>query len=147
MRGYLRKRHGVSSIIANTLLIAIVVATGTVLLFWTNASFDTFKNELGAVMTANSEAAQERVIVEEVWFKENATGKYIVPYIRNYGDINLTIVSIYLNGSMAWNGTIDIASKRVVTEELVVSWVKDRVVWITVSTDRGKTARSSWVTR
>jgi len=147
MKKHLRKRRGISSIIANTLLIGIVVATGTVLLIWANTSFDAFKDDLGEVLTARREAARERVVVEEVWFKENSTGKYVVSYIRNYGDIDVNIVSVYLNGSMAWNGTTGISVGRVVSLELEESWVSGRVLWITASTERGKTVKSSWVVK
>ena len=145
MKKLLNKRRGISSIIANTLLIGIVVAAGTVMLIWANTSFDTFQDNLGEVLTARREAARERYVVEEVWFKENSTGKYVVSYIRNYGEIDVNVVSVYLNGSMAWNGSTSVAAGRVVSLELEESWISGRVLWITASTERENSVKSSWV--
>jgi len=147
MKKLLHKRRGISSIIANTLLIGIVVAAGTVMLIWANTSFDTFQDNLGEVLTARREAARERVVVEEVWFKENITGKYVIYYIRNYGEIDVNLVSLHLNGSMAWNGSTSVNVGSVVSLELEENWVSGRVIWVTILTDRENSVKSSWVVK
>lgn len=85
-------------------------------------------------------ALQERLIIEDVWFKANATGKFICTYSRNTGKIAIKIYSLRVNGVIP----AGLAPKNLTLPTGFRGWVNASYSWavgttykIELLTDRG----------
>src|SRR2546425_10803251 len=90
-----RSRRGISTIMANLTMLAIVVSLSPLLFVWAISSFGAYQGGAGYWFSSRSIANQERVSVENVYFGTSL----INIYVRNVGTIPFTVVSLYLNGS------------------------------------------------
>ncbi len=112
--------RGISSIVANMVLVLIMISAGTLLVAWTEMSIDDVQDDIGSWLTVRSEAVQESLNVEMVYFREDIEGKYILLYIRNYGVIDLNLSAVYVNGALEWAGSestsIQISEKDVISK-------------------------------
>jgi flagellin-like protein len=93
------KKRGVSPVIATLLLIVIAVAAAVLAYIWITGYMGTLQAQAGA------QQVQERIKIEGV---KVDTGGQITIYIRNIGDVAVTIDSVYLldsSGKVLTTGT------------------------------------------
>ena len=78
-----RGRSGVSPVVSDVMMTAVVVICMTILLAWT-VSYVFFN--------PGKEAVRERLAFEDVWFTEMpGYGKVISVYLYNYGPVDITV--------------------------------------------------------
>ena len=90
-----RGRAGVSPVVSDIMMTAIVVISMSILLIWT-ASY--------AFFNPSKDAIRERLVFEDIWFTElPGHGKVISIYIYNYGPIDIAIdyISVEPGGRVA----------------------------------------------
>jgi len=148
-KGPLGHRKGISTIIANLLMVAIVLTLATSLFIWATSSFGVYQGSAGLWFSSRSEAMRERFVVEEVWFTD--AGAKINIYVRNVGDIDITIADIYINRTRVEAGidpslplTLNTGRVIQITVTLSSMWGPGRVSEIVVATSRGSTVRGYW---
>jgi len=151
-KGPLGHRKGISTIIANLLMVAIVLTLATSLFIWASSSFGIYQGSAGLWFSSRSEAMRERFVVEEAWFTD--AGAKINIYVRNVGDIDITIADIYVNRTRVEAAKIDprlprtIPTGQVWVFQITLSypeeWNQGSVSEIVVATSRGNTVRGYW---
>ena len=93
MKKVLKSRRAVSPVFSTILLILIVTIAMSTLFTFVVGYSSGFQQGLGS-------ARLEMIEVEDVWFKPETPGKteFIIISRYNYGELNVTVVSVYMNG-------------------------------------------------
>jgi len=151
-KGPLEHRKGISTVIANLLMVAIVLTLATSLFIWATSSFGIYQSSAGLWFSGRSEAMRERFVVEEVWFTD--AGAKVNIYVRNVGDIDITIADIYVNRTRVEAANIDPRLPRTIpigqvwvfqiTLSYPEEWNPGSVSEVVVATSRGNTMRGYW---
>lgn len=89
---------GVSTVIANMLMIAITLSLGAILVAWAGTSYGAFTGGTQVFFGQRGKALQERFVIENVYFNKSATR--ILVFIRNVGVEEIGIVALYVNGTL-----------------------------------------------
>lgn len=93
-----RRTSAVAPIVSSMLLISITV--GAFALVWGTTTSYLSSQRLGPL-----QQMRERVVIEEVYFFNNATGSYVGVYFRNSGKVELVGQDISFNGSILANSS------------------------------------------
>ena len=88
----MKNRRGVSQIIGSLMILALVAAVGSVILFQGLNQINAFNNELTIHDTERNLALRENVLFEHVWF--DITGKNVTLYLANIGSTETTIATV-----------------------------------------------------
>ncbi len=99
MRRKWRNRLGVSTVIANMLMILITMSLAAILVAWAGTSFGAFSSGSQLFFSQRGQALQERFVIEEVFFNSTGTNHNIMIFVRNVGLIDVVISAIYVNGN------------------------------------------------
>lgn len=148
-----RSRLGISTIMANLLMLIIVVTLSSLLFVWSVSSFTGYQSGAGFWFSSRSNSNQERPSVENVFFGSgaNCPGGYaycVTIYVRNAGTIPVTISSIYLNQTLYTQSYSPILVNGVQQFQFPLigqSWMKGDLQTLTVATSRGTTVQTTWV--
>ena len=97
MRRKWRNRLGVSTVIANMLMILITMSLAAILVAWAGTSFGAFSSGSQLFFAQRGQALQERFVIEIVFF--NKTNNYVYLFVRNVGLVDIKLSSIYVNGN------------------------------------------------
>jgi len=128
-----KDERGVSPIVSALLMIVITVAAFSITYAATNSW--TSAQRSGQLL-----ALQERLVVEDVWFKHNSSNSAICVYARNVGKVELEIYSLKVN---------EVVSTETTPTKLRLSvgfggWMNTTYNWMTgttykieILTDRG----------
>ncbi len=98
MRRKWKNRLGVSTVIANMLMIGITLSLAAILVAWAGNSYGAFSGGSQLFYQQRGQALQENFVIEEVFFNRTAIQQIFV-FVRNVGLININIVAIYVNGT------------------------------------------------
>jgi len=99
MRRKWKNRLGVSTVIANMLMILITMSLAALLVAWAGTSFGAFSSGSQLFFLQRGQALQERFVVEEVFFNATGSNHNIMIFVRNVGLIDVIIAAIYVNGN------------------------------------------------
>lgn len=97
MRRKWKNRLGVSTVIANMLMILITLSLAAILVAWAGTSYGAFTGGTQVYFAQREQALQERFVIEEVFF--NKASSLIFVFVRNVGALQVNVVAIYVNGS------------------------------------------------
>jgi len=92
-----KSKLGVSTIVANMLMITITLSLAAILVAWAGTSYGAFTGGTQLFFVQRGEALQERVVIENVFF--NKTQNLVRTFVRNVGVEDIKIVAIYINGT------------------------------------------------
>src|SRR2546423_15186191 len=95
-----RSKRGISTIMANLMMLVIVVVLSSLLFVWAVSSFGAYQGGAGYWFSSRSIANQERLSVEGAYFYSSGSTNYALVYVRNVGTIPFTIASVYLNATL-----------------------------------------------
>ena len=137
----MKRRKGVSPVVSSVLLTAIVVALGTSIFLWAVLLLDSYSQGISSSNLMSEEKLKEDFIVEHAVL--NDTNRVIL-YVRNVGDIDMKVSSIWVYNSSGILGKVSV-NQVVHLEQLVVidvrienvSWVVGEVYHIKVVSERG----------
>lgn len=90
MSRVIKNRRAVSPVLSTVLAILIVTLA-------MSAIFSYFVGYVTNFQQGRGSARQEMIEIEDIWFKPGPT-KYIIISIYNYGELDVKIVSVYING-------------------------------------------------
>jgi archaellum component FlaF (FlaF/FlaG flagellin family) len=93
-------RRGISTIVANIMMIGITLSLGAILVAWVGQSYGAFGGGSQLYYQQRGQALQESFVIEEVFFiKSGSPNDQIDIFVRNVGLININIAAIYVNGT------------------------------------------------
>src|SRR5438132_7784421 len=96
-----RSRKGISTIMANLMMLVIVVSLSGLLFVWATSSFGAYTGGAGYWFTSRSIANQERVSVEAVYFGSTGSVNNLVTlYVRTVGTTPFSIASVYVHAPL-----------------------------------------------
>jgi len=142
-----RSKKAVSPVIANVLMVMAVFALGTILFAWATSSFGTYQGGTGVWFINRGDALKERFVIECVDFTGDRT---IDVYVRNVGMIDLKVVAIYINGTVASTTdpllpvSLGVGQVTCISVLLSSSWHSNSITGIMVATARGNPASGTW---
>ena len=150
-----RSKKAVSPVIANVLMVMAVFALGTILFAWATSSFGMYQGGAGVWFMNRGDALKERLVIECVDFTGAPPGPPLVKdrinvYVRNVGTIDLKVVAIYVNGTVAFStnpslpASLGVGQVTLITILLSSPWRSDSITSIMVATARGNSASGSW---
>jgi archaellum component FlaF (FlaF/FlaG flagellin family) len=102
-------RRGISTVVANMMMIGITLSLGAILIAWAGQSYGAFSGGSQLFYQQREQALQENFVIEEVFFEKNTTGQIFV-FVRNVGLININVVAIYANGAPIASTSLNIAT-------------------------------------
>lgn len=136
-----RRTSGVAPIVASMLLISITV--GAFALVWGTTTSYLSSQRLGPL-----QQMRERVVIEEVYFFNNATGSYVGVYFRNSGKVELVGQDISFNGSIIANSS----PSELSLQPGQAGWINASLVWspgekytVSVISERGSRTESIYL--
>jgi len=88
----MKNRRGVSQIIGSLMILALVAAVGSVILFQGLNQINAFNYQLTIHDAERNLALRENVLFEHVWF--DLTGKNVTLYLANIGTTDTTIATV-----------------------------------------------------
>jgi len=149
----LKRNLGVSTVIANMLMISITLALAAILVAWAGTSYGAFSSGSQLFFVQRGQALQERFVIENVHFNSSASkGNFIRIFVRDTGVEEIRVVAIYINGTSytptGAGGTCNIpAGGYLLTVGAVCefritwnTWTNGAVYYIVVATARGNQA-------
>jgi flagellin-like protein len=92
-------RRGISTIVANIMMIGITLSLAAILIAWAGQSYGAFGSGSQLYFQQRGQALQENFVIEEVFFEKNSTTQQIFVFVRNVGLTNINVVAIYSNGT------------------------------------------------
>ncbi len=134
-----RRTSGVAPIVASMLLISITVFAFTVV--W-GVTISYLSNQRFGPL----QQMRERIIVEDVYFFENSTGKYLGVYARNSGKVALVVQDIGVNGSSLANSSpknLPLGVGQAGWINASLAWSPDSAYLITATSQRGSRVTSN----
>jgi len=144
-RKFLRRKAGISTILANLLMVSIVFSLASVLFIWATASFGTYQGGTGLWFSSRSDAMKERFVIEEVYFtyQDGTTTKNnITIYVRNVGAIDMQIAAVYVNGTIGTTLSTPIGVGQAVKLSITRNWGTGSVTNIVVASGRGNIVKT-----
>jgi archaellum component FlaF (FlaF/FlaG flagellin family) len=93
-----RGKRGISNIIGEILVLAIVVGLMSGVIVFYNAMVNPMQQDYKSTAQQAQVSLKERFLIEDVEFFTNSSGKYMNVTIFNFGDISLSIATVYING-------------------------------------------------
>ena len=133
-------RSAVSPVIAVLLLVMIAVIAGTLLYVWLSGYMGTLQAGAG------TESLEEKIKIEGVKYATGTTNK-LTAYVRNMGDVSVTITAIYLINATSetviasdTDESVSINSGAVGSVELTCTLTSDQTYIVKVTTSKGTEA-------
>jgi archaellum component FlaF (FlaF/FlaG flagellin family) len=99
MRRRWKGRLGVSTVIANMLMIMITLSLAAILVAWAGTSYGALSSGSQIFFQQRGQALQERFVVENVFFNATASPPTILVFVRNVGVEDVNIAAVYVNGT------------------------------------------------
>jgi len=156
-------RRGISTIVANIMMIGLTLSLGAILVAWAGQSYGAFGGGSQLYFQQRGQALQENFVIEEVFFEKNSTTQQIFVFVRNVGLININVVAIYANGTSltptsvlkvfspcsSFSGTplsvsIGVGVVCEFTWQPTSAWSSGTIFILVVASQRGNQVASTW---
>ncbi len=153
---YRRSRKGISTIMANLMMLIIVVFLASLLFVWSISSFSSYQGGAGYWFSSRSIANQERLSTENVFFTGTTTSpnSQVKIYYRNVGATPVTVATAYVSSpsfTVSQNipqTQLNVNSVANVTLFLNFSgyqWQSGTIYTVKLATLRGTLVTTTWV--
>jgi archaellum component FlaF (FlaF/FlaG flagellin family) len=113
------RRLGVSTVVANMLMIMITLSLAAILVAWAGTSYGSFTSGSQLYFAQRQQALQERFAIEMVSF--NKTDGTLMVFVRNVGVQQVTILAIYVNGTAAGTSALPLDTDAYLCKTLPVT--------------------------
>jgi hypothetical protein len=139
-----RCRRGISNIVGELLVLAIVVGLMTGVIVFYNAMVGPIQRDSKSTAQQAQESLKERFLIEDVQF---LPGNKMCVTIFNFGDIPLSIATVYINGVMK---PFDVSPPSLIGQNSSGSFVlsydlsSDGIYKVKVVTGRGTVSESAF---
>ena len=126
------------------MLVSAVSIIGAFLVAWSNSSFAVQRLNIASATAERINLINESFVVEDAWFFQNATGKFVNTTVRNTGDNAIKISSIYVNNTEVTAADETIGSGEMAVIDFQLNWGSGKPQLIWVKTDRGTEVKQVW---
>jgi hypothetical protein len=92
-------RRGISTVVANMMMIGITLSLAAILVAWAGQSYGAFAGGSQLFYQQREQALQENFVIETVFLNTSANPDQIFVFVRNVGYIDINIVAFYVNGT------------------------------------------------
>lgn len=154
----LKRTLGVSTVIANMMMIVIVLSLAAILVAWTGTTYGAFSSGTQLYYNQRQQALQERFVIELVAFNNTSGNNQVIIFVRNVGSIDLQLVAIYINGNSPSSfktpsvatGYCTVLPARLGVQQMCIfnmtystTWTSGTIFTIVVATARGNQATAN----
>lgn len=96
----LKSKKGLSTVIAQILMISATISIGVIAISWAIPTLTLYQSSAGAYYQMRSDALKESFIIEDVWFSNTTTTPPSINItLRNVGSIEINVSAIYISGT------------------------------------------------
>jgi len=135
------KRRALATVVSTGILLSAVAIMGSMLVAWSNSIFATEQNEINEVYSEGVNKLNEFLVIENVWFGNETSNKFINVTMSNVGNIGLNVTKITLDNSV---DKIDLlivdggmARNDIFSTEITYNWTTTDPIKITITTEKG----------
>jgi archaellum component FlaF (FlaF/FlaG flagellin family) len=146
-----RCRRGISNIIGEVLVLAIVIGLMTGVIVFYNGLVNPIQQDYKSTAQQAEDSLKERFLIEDVKFFAQGSVKELNVTIYNFGDISLNIATFYINGTMLSTGSlISSPPSNLIGVNLsgsfvwIYSWSSGGIYQVKVVTVRGTMVESAF---
>lgn len=117
---------------------------GATLMSWSSSSFAAQQLAISNQTDSRINLIRENLVIEDVWFFQNATDTYANVTIRNTGEIALTVSNIYINNTEVWDDGSIILAGTIGKITVQTDWEASKPQSIWIHTGRGADVKQVW---
>ena len=140
-----RRRRGISSVIGQVLVLAIVIALMTGVIVFYNAIVEPMQQNYKSTVQQAQVSLMERFLIEDVKFFTEASVKKMNVTVFNFGEISMSIATVYINGVMQTPPPSNlIGQKQSGSFVLTYDWSSGGIYQVKVVTGRGMVSESAF---
>jgi hypothetical protein len=143
------QNRAVSEILANIILVLGSVGFGVVIFFWGLGFTAQSQGQFGQGSQLSNQRIQEQFGIEQVKFNTTGSNSRITIYVRNFGDLPLTVDQVFLNG-VSYVPSSPVLVRAREAQPLTIStsspplWTSARTYTIRLASQRGNTYESNF---
>lgn len=135
------KRRALATVVSTGILLSAVAIMGSMLVAWSNSIFATEQNEINEVYSEGVNKLNEFLVIENVWFGNETSNKFINVTMSNVGNIGLNVTKITLDNSVDKTDLIitdgGMARNDDFSTEITYNWTTTDPIKITITTEKG----------
>jgi len=135
------KRRALATVVSTGILLSAVAIMGSMLVAWSNSIFATEQNEINEVYSEGVNKLNEFLVIENVWFGNETSSRFINVTMSNVGNIGLNVTKITLDNSV---DKIDLlitdggmTRNDIFSTEITYNWTTTDPIKITITTEKG----------
>ncbi len=135
------KRRALATVVSTGILLSAVAIMGSMLVAWSNSIFATEQNEINEVYSEGVNKLNEFLVIENVWFGNETSNRFINVTMSNVGNIGLNVTKITLDNSvdkidlLITNGGM--TRNDIFSTEITYNWTTTDPIKITITTEKG----------
>ena len=139
-------KRAISQVISTLIIVGTLFTMFAIIYPWSISSLTLSQSRANAWYSSQEAAAQERFVIEMAYFNSTAPESIDI-YIRNVGEIDIHVVSIYINDSV--QATIDPAlpeqiyvktggNNNLIKFNIAYTWENDKTYRFIIVSERGQ---------
>ena len=135
------KRRALATVVSTGILLSAVAIMGSMLVAWSNSIFATEQNEINEVYSEGVNKVNEFLVIENVWFGNETSNRFINVTMSNVGNIGLNVTKITLDNSVDKTDLLitdgGMARNDIFSTEITYNWTITDPIKITITTEKG----------
>ena len=135
------KRRALATVVSTGILLSAVAIMGSMLVAWSNSIFATEQNEINEVYSEGVNKLNEFLVIENVWFGNDTSNRFINVTMSNVGNIGLNVTKITLDNSVDKTDLLitdgGMARNDIFSTEITYNWTTTDPIKITITTEKG----------
>jgi len=135
------KRRALATVVSTGILLSAVAIMGSMLVAWSNSIFATEQNEINEVYSEGVNKLNEFLVIENVWFGNETSNKFINVTMSNVGNIGLNVTKITLDNSVDKTDLLitdgRIARNDIFSTQITYNWTTTDPIKIIITTEKG----------
>ena len=135
------KRRALATVVSTGILLSAVAIMGSMLVAWSNSIFANEQNEINEVYSEGVNKLNEFLVIENVWFGNETSNKFINVTMSNVGNIGLNVTKITLDNSVDKTDLLitdgGMARNDIFSTEITYNWTTTEPIKITITTEKG----------
>jgi hypothetical protein len=141
-----RCKRGISNIIGEVLVLAIVIGLMTGVIVFYNTLVNPIQQDYKSTAQQAEDSLKERFLIEDVQFFTQGSVKELNVTVFNFGEISLSIATVYINGIMLNPSPPSnlIGVNQSGSFVWIYSWSSGGIYQVKVVTERGTVVESAF---
>ena len=135
------KRRALATVVSTGILLSAVAIMGSMLVAWSNSIFANEQNEINEVYSEGVNKLNEFLVIENVWFGNETSNRFINVTMSNVGNIGLNVTKITLDNSVDKTDLLitdgGMARNDIFSTEITYNWTTTDPIKITITTEKG----------